>query len=110
LECNLPEIYNKFVELNFPIEIFLSHSISTIYSDYFQTDLFLRIMDVILFESALETDNVDKYDYLRLLCTIPLTLLKLSESKILAARSVKELDTIFSDLSNKSINNSNKEL
>ena len=60
MECNLPEIYNKFVELNFPIEIFLSKSVSTIYSDYFQTDLFLRIMDIILFEAALETDNYDK--------------------------------------------------
>ena len=63
-------------------------------------------MDIIIFEASLETDNNDKvyiilieYDYLRLLCTIPLTLLKLNEKKILAAKNVMELDKLFSDLS-----------
>ena len=69
-------------------------------------------MDIIIFESSLETDQNDKviyyimkYDYLRLLCTIPITLLKLNQKKILAAKSVKELDTHFSDLSKSSKNN-----
>jgi hypothetical protein len=42
---------------------------------------------------------------LRVICTIPITLMKLNERKILECKTVREMDIIFQDLINKSFNN-----
>ena len=60
LKSKLSRIHDKFIELNFPVEYFISQSISTLFSDYFLTDLFLRLMDIIIFYAALKTNEDDK--------------------------------------------------
>jgi hypothetical protein len=104
MENNLKPLYSKFMELSFPIEYFLDNLISSFFTDIFQTELFLRLLDIIIFEAALVTNSSDNFDYLRVLCTIPLTLLKMKEKKIMECRSVREMEKIFDDLSRRAFN------
>jgi len=60
LECNIKPVFNKFHELNFPIEFFIMNNISSLFSDTLHSDLFLRLMDIIIFESTFKTNNSDK--------------------------------------------------
>ena len=60
LECNLKPIFNKFHELNFPIEFFIMKDLSSLFSESLHSDLFLRLMDIIIFESTFKTANADK--------------------------------------------------
>ena len=60
LESNFPKIHDKFIELNFPVEYFISHSIPALNSEHFLTELFLRLMDILIFTSALKTVEDDK--------------------------------------------------
>ena len=60
LKSNLPKIHGKLIELNFPVEFFVSQSISSLFSQYFLTDFFLRLMDIIIFEARLKTNEDDK--------------------------------------------------
>jgi hypothetical protein len=53
-------IVNQLIELNFPIEFFLSKIINNLYSENFETDFFLRIMDVIIFDSTIIASEYDK--------------------------------------------------
>ena len=94
LQNNFPQIYQKFLSLNYPVETFLSKNISCLYSDYFNNDIFFRIMDIFLFE----INSGDSLEYLRFLCSIPLTLFMLSEEDILHTNSVSELETILNGM------------
>ena len=58
----------------------------------------MEIFDIIIFESSLKEINNGKLKYLRILCTIPITLLELNENRILASESVSEIESIFNDL------------
>ena len=105
LEHHLPNIYNKFYELNYPIEHFLSKHLNSLYSEYFHTDLLFPFYDILLLEAS-QLMRKDDYGlrYLQLLCTVPITLFELNENKILQSRSVSELETISEDFIKKSIN------
>ena len=94
LQNNFPKIYQKFLSLNYPVETFLSKNISCLYSDYFNNDIFFKIMDVFLFEIKAS----DSFQYLRLLCSISLTLFDLCQEDILHTNSVSELETIFNGM------------
>lgn len=58
-------IIDKLQELNFPIEFFLSKMIMNLFSSSFETNFFLRIMDIIIFEASVKTgeyeDKVNNY-------------------------------------------------
>jgi hypothetical protein len=105
MQHHLKSMYNKFIELNFPIEFFIDKLIPTLYADYLQTELFLRLLDITIFEAAVKNFDDDRYHYLRVICTIPITLMKLNERKIMECKTVREMETIFSDLISKSFNN-----
>jgi hypothetical protein len=60
MQHHLRNIYNKFIELNFPIEFFIDKIIPTLFADYLQTELFLRVLDIIVFESSLKSQNDDR--------------------------------------------------
>jgi hypothetical protein len=60
MEAHTKNIYNKFTELNFPIEYFLDKLIPSLFADYLQTELFLRLLDIIIFEASLKLDKVDR--------------------------------------------------
>ena len=98
LENHQNEIYTKFLSLNFPIEYFLSRHLSSLYSDYFGEELMMRIFDILIFESSFQGLYGDKLQYLRILCAIPITLFELSKNRILACKSVSEIESIFNDL------------
>lgn len=67
METHLKHLYTKMIiELNFPLEFFIAKLIPTLYSDLFQTELFLRLMDVIIFEAAMKTNEVDRVIYIYL--------------------------------------------
>ena len=98
LENHHKEIYNKFISLNFPPEFFLSRHLSTLYTDYFKGELMMRLFDILIFESSFQGLYGDNLQYLRILCAIPITLFELSKNRILACKSVSEIDSIFNDL------------
>ena len=104
LQNHMKEINNKFASINFPIEYFITDLLTNFYCDYFQTELFLRIMDIIVLHCSIKTNKDAKYDYLRLICAIPLTLIKENKRKILECISIKELETIFTTFVRKSFN------
>ena len=104
LECHHKDIYNKFISLNIPSEFFFSTHLSTLYTDYFKGDLMMRILDILIFESAYKEKYSDKLHYLRILCAIPITLMELSKKQILACESVSELSAIFEDLISHTLN------
>lgn len=57
-------IINVLIELNFPIEFFLSRLINNLYSVSFETEFFLRIMDVIIFDNSTISSEYDKVNLL----------------------------------------------
>lgn len=105
LEQHLKAIYNKFLSLNYPLEQFISKQLNSLYSDYFNTDLLLRVFDILIFESSFGELFGDNLRYLRILCAIPITLFKMNEKKIIEAQSVSELETIFDDFVTKTYTN-----
>ena len=94
LEKHFPNIYNKFYELNFPIEQFISKHLNCLYSEYFNSDLLFPFYDILIFEAY---NSKDKLKYLRILCATPVTLFQMNEKKILQAQTVSELETVFDD-------------
>ena len=98
METHLKKIYDKFISLNIPPELFISNHLSTLFTDYFKGELMMRILDIIVFESSLQDSYSDKLYYLRVLCSIPLTLYEFSEDQILACKSVSEIESITNDL------------
>jgi len=53
-------LINDLIKLNFPIEFFLSNMITSFFSTSFETDLFLRIMDIIIFYATIKASEFDK--------------------------------------------------
>ena len=98
LETHQKEIFNKFISLNFPVEYFFSQHLSTLYTDYFNHELIIRILDILIYESSFKNLNNDKLQGLRVLCAIPITLMQIHKNRILACESVSEIDSIFNDL------------
>ena len=104
LEQHQKKIYEKFLSLNFPLEFFISKHLSSLYTDYFEDELMMRIFDILIFESGIEGKFVDDMQYLRILCAIPITLLELNKKDILECESVSELESILSNLISHSLN------
>ena len=98
LEEYFKKLFDKFISLNFPIEFFISSHLSTLFTDYFNDELMMRIFDIIIFESSFKGKFKDKLHYLRILCSIPITLFELSEKRFLACESVSEIESIFNNL------------
>ena len=98
MERHQPKIYDKFISLNIPPELFISRHLSTFFTDYFKDELMMRILDIIIFESSFQNEFSDNMQYLRILCAIPLTLFAFNEDRILACKSVSEIESITNDL------------
>ena len=98
LEKFQPEIYKKFISLNFPIEFFLSKDLSSLYANYFEDELMMRIFDIIIFESGIQGKYIDDMQYLRVLCAIPITLFEFNKKDILECQSVSELESMINNL------------
>ena len=98
MERHQKNIYDKFIALNISPELFISHHLSTFFTDYFKDELMMRILDIIIFESSFKDSYSDNMQYLRILCSIPLTLFEFNEDRILACKSVSEIETIINDL------------
>ena len=98
MECHLNKIYNKFISLNIPPELFITRHLSTLFTDYFKGELMMRMLDILVFESSMQGLLTDDMQYLRVLCAIPLTLFEFSEKEILACKSVSEIESITNDL------------
>ena len=60
MENHYKSIVAQLIELNFPIEFFLARLINNLFSESFETDFFLRIMDVIIFDSTIISSEYDK--------------------------------------------------
>ena len=98
LEKYHPEIYKKFISLNFPIEFFLSKYLSSLYTNYFEDELMMRIFDIIIFESGIEGKYIDDLQYLRVLVAIPITLFEFNKKDIIECESVSELESMINNL------------
>ena len=98
MECHQKKIYDKFIELNISPELFIANHLSTLFTDYFKGELMMRILDIIIFECSFQDSYSDNMQYLRVLCTIPLTLFEFSENEILCCKSVSEIEAITNDL------------
>ena len=98
MERHQKKIYDKFITLNIPPELFISRYLSTFFTDYFKDELMMRIFDIIIFESAFQDSYSDNLQYLRILCSIPLTLFEFNEDRILSCKSVSEIEAIINDL------------
>ena len=98
MERHQKKIYDKFISLNIPPELFISRHLSTFFTDYFKDELMMRILDIIIFESAFQDSYNDNMQYLRILCSIPLTLFEFNEDRILSCKSVSEIESIINDL------------
>ena len=99
MESNQKKIFDKFISLNIPPELFITRHLSTLFTDYFKGELMMRILDIIVFELSIQNFyNNDNMQYLRILCAIPLTLFEFSQSDILACKSVSEIQSITNDL------------
>ena len=98
MERHQKKIFDKFISLNIPPELFLTRHLSTLFTDYFKGELMMRILDIMVFESSMKDLYNDKLQYLRILCSIPLTLFEFSEEQILSCKSVSEIESITNDL------------
>ena len=107
MERHQPKIYDKFMSLNIPPELFISRHLSTFFTDYFKDELMMRILDIFIFESSFQDSFSDNMQYLRILCAIPLTLFEFNEDRILACKSVSEIESIINDLNLYTFNHNN---
>ena len=99
MENNQKKIFDKFISLNIPPELFITRHLSTLFTDYFKGELMMRILDIIVFELSIQNYyNNDNMQYLRILCAIPLTLFEFSQNDILVCKSVSEIQSITNDL------------
>ena len=98
IENNYNDIYKKFLELNFPIELLMGYNISSLFCDYFNGPIQMRILDILIFEATYKGYYGDHLQYLRILCTIPITLMHYKRNNILNCQSVSEMKTIFEDM------------
>ena len=98
IENNLNDIYKKFLSLNFPIETLISHNIASLFCDYFQGEIQMRIFDILIFEATYHSYLGNNLQYLRILCTIPITLMTFKKKNILNCESVSELQSVFEDM------------
>ena len=98
MEVHQKKIFDKFISLNIPPELFITCHLSTLFTDYFKGELMMRIIDIIVFESSIQKLYSDNMQYLRVLCAIPLTLYEFSEEQILACKSVSEIESTINDL------------
>lgn len=60
MQRHFENIINQLIKLNFPIEFFLSKMITSLFSTSFEADFFLRIMDIIIFDATIKTNEYDK--------------------------------------------------
>ena len=88
-----PDLYKKFISLNFPFEYFFSKHITYFYSSFFEDiETFMKIMDILIFESVFSIYIYkDPISHLRFLCTIILTILIENKDKILAVENIYQL-------------------
>lgn len=49
LEQNLPDVHQKLQDYSLPVELLVYQSIASFYSDFFTSDLVLRLWDIIIF-------------------------------------------------------------
>ena len=98
IENHYNDIHQKFLSLNFPIETLISHNIGSFFCDYFKGSTILRILDILIFEASFKGHFGDKLQYLRIICTIPITLIHFKRNNILNCESVSELKTVFEDM------------
>ena len=107
LEHHHPNLYNKLISLNFPFEYFISKHIASYYSSFFSdVNLFMKISDILIFESSIATNNnQDSINHLRFLCTIALTIFVENENKFLSVDNIFQLENLFTILKFKTYNN-----
>ncbi len=98
IENHYNDIYKKFLELNYPIETLMSYNISSLFCDYFDGPIQMRILDILIFEATYKGYYGDHLQYLRILCTIPITLMHFKRKNILNCQSVSEMKTILEDM------------
>ena len=100
-------LYSKLLSLNFPFEYFISKHIASYYSSFFyDIDLYMKIADILIFESAIAVNNrLDSINHLRFLCSIALTILVENENKILSVDNIFQLENLFKVLKFKTYNN-----
>lgn len=104
LQDHLSDINSKIQSLNFPIDFFIADKITSFFSNHLESDLFLRLMDILLFESSFKLNEYDSFDTIRIICSIPLTLIELCKKSILETKSVRELETVFKNMIKKTFN------
>ena len=106
LEQHHINLYNKLLSLNFPFEYFISKHIASYYSSFFyDVDLFMKISDILIFESSIAiNNNLDSINHLRFLCSIALTILVENESKFLSVDNIFQLENLFKVLKFKTYN------
>ena len=107
LEHHHSNLYNKLISLNFPFEYFLSTHISSYYSSFFSDiNLFMKISDILIFESSIaKNNNEDSINHLRFLCSIALTIFVENENKFLSVDNIFQLENLFKILKFKTYNN-----
>ena len=98
LEKHQKKIFEKFQSLNFPIDFFISQHLSSLFADYFNEELMMRIFDILIYESGIQGKFIDNMQYLRILCAIPITLFELNKKDILECNSISELESILNNL------------
>ena len=104
MERHQSKIFDKFISLNIPPELFISRHLSTFFTDYFKDELMMRILDIIIFEISFQDSFSDNLQYLRVLCAIPITLFEFNEDRLLACKSVSEIESIINDLNLQTFN------
>ena len=63
VERHQKKIFDKFISLNIPPELFLTKHLSTLFTDYFKGELMMRILDIMAFESSMKDLYNDKLYY-----------------------------------------------
>ena len=109
LEQHHPNLYKKIVSINFPFEYIFSKHITYFYSSFFEDiELFMKIMDIFIFESVFSKNNYDDpINHIRFLCTIIITIIVENEDKILAAENIFQLENLFEIIKHKNYNLNN---
>ena len=93
LNVNFPQVADKLYELGIPIESLVYDSMTSLYSDYFHSDILLRIWDQMIFNF----NTSQKKRGIWMILAPAMLMIAMNSKKISNARTAKDVFTAYKD-------------
>ena len=94
LEVDFPKVTAKLYQLGLPVEVLVYDSITSLYSDFFHSDILLRIWDLLIFHHSLSDPSKRGIWFV---LAPALLIISLKQDAIIEARTAQEATRAYKD-------------